>query len=55
MINSVEDGKKTSANSFAQVAFNLFGFLPAPTFYGLISTLIDDEDSKVPMGCLVYS
>jgi len=37
MLNSVEDYKRTSANSLANLAYNLFGYLPAPTFYGLIS------------------
>jgi hypothetical protein len=37
MLNSVEENKRISANSLAQLAFNLFGYLPAPTFYGFIA------------------
>lgn len=37
MLNSVEESKRISANSLAQLAFNLIGYLPAPTFYGFIA------------------
>lgn len=37
MLNSVEEGLKTTANSIANTSFNAFGFLPSPYIYGLIS------------------
>jgi hypothetical protein len=53
MLNSVAENKKISANSLAQLAFNLIGYLPAPTFYGFVAQLCSDENSKIPMGCLL--
>lgn len=55
MLNSVEENKRMSANSIAQIAFNLLGFLPAPSFYGFVAQLREDKKSKLPMGCLIYS
>lgn len=55
MLNSVEENKRISANSLAQLSFNLLGYLPAPTFYGFVAQIAGDETSRVPMGCLVYS
>lgn len=37
MLNTVDENLKTTANSIANTSFNLFGFLPAPYIYGLIS------------------
>jgi hypothetical protein len=54
MLNSVEDYKRTSANSLANLAYNLFGYLPAPTFYGLISQFAGDK-SSIPLALLLYS
>lgn len=53
MLNSVEENKRISANSLAQLSFNLIGYLPAPTFYGFIAQICGDERSKIPMGCLI--
>jgi sugar phosphate permease len=36
MIASVDEKQKTTANSFANLAYNLFGYLPAPTVYGIV-------------------
>lgn len=55
LLNSVEENKRISANSLAQLAFNLFGYLPAPTFYGLIAQIAGDETSRVPMACLLLT
>jgi len=54
MLNSVEDYKRTSANSLANLAYNLFGYLPAPTVYGLVSHIAGDK-SSIPMALLLYS
>ena len=37
MINQVVETLKTTANSIGNSSFNLFGFLPSPYVYGLIS------------------
>lgn len=55
MLNSVEENKRISANSLAQLSFNLVGYLPAPTFYGFVAQIAGDETSRVPMGCLLFS
>ena len=55
MLNSVEGNKKISANSLAQIAFNLIGFLPAPTFYGFIAQLCKNKTSKIPISCLLMT
>lgn len=38
MINSVPDSQKASANSIANLCYNLIGYLPAPVVYGFIAT-----------------
>lgn len=55
MLNSVPENKRTSANSVANIFYSLFGYLPAPSFYGMVSSIVPEVDSKVPMGCLMYS
>lgn len=55
MLNSVEENKRISANSLAQLAFNLIGYLPAPTFYGFIAQIAGDENSRVPIACLLFT
>lgn len=37
MINSVPDNQKASANSIANLCYNLLGYLPAPLIYGFIA------------------
>ena len=37
MLNSVSENLKTTANSVANTSYNVFGFLPSPYVYGLIS------------------
>ena len=59
MLNSVKDYQRGSANSIAMTAYNLFGYIPGPTVYGLVSTIVGDEQSKVksriPMCFILYS
>ena len=55
MLNTVEENQKTSANSLANLAYNLFGYMPAPIFYGFVSVLTGGEKSRWPMGVLLYS
>ena len=37
MLNTVPENLKTTANSVANTSYNVFGFLPSPYIYGLIS------------------
>jgi len=39
MLNTVDEHLKTSANSLANMWYNLFGFLPAPYIYGAIADM----------------
>ena len=36
MLTCIEQDYKSHANSLANMSYNLFGYLPAPTIYGLI-------------------
>ena len=55
MLNSVTEYQRTSANSFANLSYNLFGYAPAPVFYGMISRLSGYDKSRWPLGCLLYT
>ena len=64
MINSVPDSQKASANSIANLCYNLFGYLPAPLIYGFVATFTKSEGpglvgpvnkSRWAMGALLYS
>lgn len=57
MLNSVNEERRTTANSVATLWYNLFGYLPAPFVYGFVSTLGTDEihSSRWAMGCLMYA
>lgn len=39
MLNTVDEHLKTSANSLANLAYNIFGFLPSPFVYGAIADI----------------
>ena len=36
MLSTVDKANKTTANALANLSYNLLGYLPAPTVYGLI-------------------
>ena len=55
MLTSVNEYQRTSANSLANLSYNLFGYAPAPFVYGLISQYTGGEKSKWSMGCLMYT
>jgi sugar phosphate permease len=55
MINSVGDYQKSSANSIANLCYNLFGFLPAPSVYGFVSSVTGGSSSRWAMGVILYS
>ena len=41
MLNTIDENLKTTANSITNLCMNLFGFLPSPFVYGLISDVGD--------------
>lgn len=43
MLASVEAERRTTANSIATLAYNLFGYLPAPFVYGLFSDIFPTD------------
>jgi sugar phosphate permease len=53
MINSVGDYQKSSANSVANLIYNLLGFAPAPGLYGFVSQTTGSD--RWSMGMLLYS
>lgn len=53
MINSVGDYQKSSANSVANLIYNLLGFAPAPGLYGFVSQVTGSD--RWSMGFLMYS
>jgi hypothetical protein len=54
MIDSVKLDQRASANSIANLTYNLFGYFPAAQIYGYI-VLFTSKNSKWPMGALLYS
>jgi len=44
MINTVSDTQKMTANSIANLVYNLLGYTPAPIIYGMIAVLDEKED-----------
>jgi len=58
MLNSVEESRRTTANSIATLIYNLCGYLPAPFIYGAVAEKgVGTEDaifwSRAAMGVLV--
>lgn len=53
MINTVPPNQKSSANSLANLAYNLFGYLPAPSIYGAISSTT--KQPRIAMGTIMYT
>lgn len=55
MLNSVDQSRRSTANSLATLGYNLFGFLPAPFIYGTVSTLGSNEaySSRWALGCIM--
>ena len=46
MLNTVDKEFKTTANSIANLSYNLLGYLPAPTVYGLIYDAGDGGNAR---------
>lgn len=47
MLNTVEAEKRTTANSIATMAYNLFGYLPSPFIYGMMSDLFSKDGQNI--------
>ena len=55
MLSTVDKQYKTIANSIANLSYNLLGYLPAPTVYGLIHDAGEGNNSRWAMGVLMFS
>lgn len=57
MLNSVEVQRRTTANSLATLAYNLFGYLPSPFIYGFFSDVVKNNESlshRVALAVILY-
>ena len=58
MLNSVKESRRTTANSLATLAYNLFGYLPAPFIYGAVSDLYKGDSESMgyrwAIGVILY-
>ena len=55
MLNSVEQDLKTTANSIANLNYNLFGLFPAPFVYGAIYDAGEGNNATEAMSVLMFS
>ena len=55
MLNTAEDQLRTTANSIANIWYNLLGFLPAPYVYGMIADSGDGDNKKQAMRLLMFA
>jgi hypothetical protein len=46
MLNSINANYKEYANSITQFCYNLIGYLPAPTLYGVICSITGGSESR---------
>lgn len=54
MLNTVKPEMRPKANSIANFAYNMFGFAPAPTVYGLVADLTGGRSSRWGMVFCLY-
>jgi len=61
MLSAVPDHLRASSNSIANTCYNALGWMPPPAVYGLISNLIEGNESigtamqgRIPMAFVVY-
>ena len=55
MLNTVDQNLKTTANSLANLSYNMLGYLPAPFVYGAIYDFGDGNNARYAMGTLMFS
>ena len=53
MLNNLEPHLKEHANSIANLSFNLFGYLPAPTVYGFMNSLDSGNEKSSNYGMIL--
>ena len=46
---------KTTANSLANLSYNMLGYLPAPFIYGAIYDFGEGKNARYAMGTLMFS
>ena len=54
MLNTVQNNQKTTANSIAYLAFNVFGYLPSPFIYGAIADSNGGKNDQMALTFLMY-
>ena len=54
MLSTVDSQFKTSANSMANLFYNLLGYLPAPTVYGLIHDAGEGNNAQYALAVLMF-
>ena len=55
MLSTVDESLKTTANSVANLIYNLFGYLPAPYVYGAVYDLGDGNNYFEAISVLMFS
>ena len=55
MLATVPKNIITTANSLANLNYNLIGYLPAPLIYGLIKDSGKGNNARLAMGALMFS
>ena len=55
MLNTIDGNLKTTANSLANLSYNLIGYLPAPFIYGAIYDSGQGKNSRLAMSALMFS
>ena len=54
LLNTVDQQLKTTANSFANFSYNMFGYFPAPYVFGLISDYSEGNNLRYAMRFLTF-
>jgi hypothetical protein len=54
LISTLPLNLRGSANSMTSLISNLFGYLPAPYFYGVINEHFKDKNKKLAFMCIMY-
>ena len=55
MLNTVSDSQKTTANSLANLSYNMLGYLPSPFVYGAIYDMGEGQNAQAAMMTLMFS
>lgn len=55
MLSTIDKQFKTTANSIANLSYNLLGYLPAPSIYGLIYDSGEGGNARAAMATLMFT